>query len=91
MTELEESITASEWSHWEALLAVEPWGPYRLDFLTGLVRWSIAMAFNTAEDPPHLKHFIPRWEWVEPKSREQQIQEADSLWESSVDRFFETV
>jgi hypothetical protein len=91
VAELEESITANEFSHWEALNAVEPWGPYRLDILTGMIRWSIAMAFCTSEKTPHLKDFIPRWEWVEPKTREQQIEEADSLWESSTDRLFESV
>jgi hypothetical protein len=89
--DLEEELTAWEFSHWEALLGVEPWGPYRLDVLAGMIRWSIAMAFSTSEKVPHLRDFIPRWEWVEPLTREQQIEEADSLWESSTDRFFDMV
>lgn len=44
--ELETTIGSDELAEWIALLAVEPWGPYRLDILHGMGAYASSAAWG---------------------------------------------
>jgi hypothetical protein len=86
---LEREMSAQEFSHWEYLRWREPWGPYRWDFLVGLIRLSLAAQWASKDSPlPSLKDFIPQWDPVPEKSREDWEREADEEWERSTAKLF---
>lgn len=86
---MQREITASEFSYWEALSVIEPWGPYRLDMLFSLLRWQTALPW--CEKPPPIANFLPRWGIHKPKTREELIAEADAEWERSSGVFFDAM
>ena len=59
VAELGERLTSSELSEWIAMLAVEPWGPYRQDLLNAISAYASAAPWckNTK-----VKDWMPRFE-----------------------------
>lgn len=89
---LNRSITVAELDHWEALKDIEPWGPYRLDMLFALLRVQIKLTWHSDKNPAiKLKDFLPQWGIHKPKTREEQIAEADAEWERSSGVFFDAM
>lgn len=85
-------MSAWEFSHWRALKDIEPWGPYRLDMLSALERITALSVYRSADSPTlRLKDFLPQWGIHKPKTREEQIAEADAEWERSSGVFFDAM
>jgi hypothetical protein len=63
VAELGDRLTSSELSEWIALLAVEPWGPYRQDLLNAISCYASAAPWckNTK-----VSDWIPRFDKHEP-------------------------
>lgn len=63
VAELGDRLTSSELSEWIALLAVEPWGPYRQDLLNAISCYASAAPWckNTK-----VSDWIPRFDKLEP-------------------------
>jgi|GEM_PF-4359085 len=85
-------MSADEVERWVYLRHREPWGPYRLDYLCGLIRQEIRATCATKEFPvPDLLKLIPRWDKVVPKTQQEIEDEADAEWERSSGHFMEVV
>jgi len=76
VAELEETLDASEWGYWLALLGVEPWGGYRDDCLSALEQ--SAMLAPWVRDRIKLADLLPKWGRTEPKK----------TWKQSLGDFF---
>lgn len=56
--DLEGRMGSRELSEWMALLAVEPWGPYRADYHAAQASWASAAPWSK---DARLGDFLPRW------------------------------
>lgn len=75
-----------------ALKDIEPWGPYRLDFLFATLRAQVMLPWQSESAPPlKLANFLPQWGVYKPKTKEELIAEADAEWERSSGIFFDAM
>lgn len=71
VAELGNRMTSSEVSEWIALLAVEPWGPYRLDLLNAIACYASAAPWckNTK-----VSDWMPKFQVDDPPDRDALLQ-----------------
>lgn len=70
MAELDERLSSAEFAEWVALLAVEPWGPYRDDYHGAVTAWANLAPWDKSIEP---KDFFPKW------AKSEKFQEGMSL------------
>lgn len=75
--ELEATMSAREFGRWCVLNGIQPWGDFRLDILTGLIRSSALAPY--AKEPIPVSDLIPEW-GQRPLTQKQQ-------WAKSADAF----
>jgi len=58
VSELEEELSSAELTEWIALLSIEPWGPYRDDYLSSVTAWA---SLSPWSKEIKLADLIPKW------------------------------